>query len=188
MANITASAKEYQAKLDTLRFPLEVHFPEVILSYATATDGGQGELWMWKVASALREVGIATYNGKQNVTAGDWYQKFFGKLWEATVFIAFLSPEYFMSWACREEIYAAASRGMLIIPVIIATPPAGLRRGNTERYFGATEAEASEPENIEKGNVVSMHVNNWLPPPDRGSFQDDFGRNCAKLLASYDGS
>jgi hypothetical protein len=71
---------------------------------------------------------------------------------------------------------------MLIIPVIIATPPAGLRRGNTERYFGATEAEASETENIERGNVVSMYVKNWLPPPDRGSFQVDFDGNCAKLI------
>ena len=182
LSELAASAKEYQAKLDTLRFPLEVHFPEVILSYATATDGGQGELWMWKVASALRGVGIATYNGKQNVTAGDWYQKFFGKLPEAKVFIAFLSLEYFKSEACRKEIYAAASHGKVIIPVIIAMPPAGLRQGNTERYFGATEAEASEPENIEKGNVVSMHTNNCLPPPDRGFFQDDFDGNCAKLV------
>ena len=71
---------------------------------------------------------------------------------------------------------------MLIIPVIIATPPPGLRRGNTERYFGATEAEASKLDNIEKGNVVSMHTNNWLPPPDRGVFQDDFDSNCAELV------
>ena len=96
-------AYEYQAMLDTLRFPLEEDFPHVILSYATATDGGRGELWVWKVACALREVGITTYNGKQNEPGGDWLQKFLGKLPEATVFIAFLSPEYFTSWACREE-------------------------------------------------------------------------------------
>ena len=173
---------EYQAMLDTLRFPLEVRFPKVMLSYATATDGGQGELWMWRVACALREVGIATYNGKQNVTAGDWYQSFFGKLPEAMVFVAFLSPEYFESWACRREIYMAASHDKAIIPLIIATPPAGLRQGNPERYFGKTEAEKSEPDNIEKGNVVSMHTNNILPPPDRGFFQDDFDGNCAILV------
>ena len=97
--------------------------------------------------------------------------------------MAFLSPEYFESVACRDEIYAAASHKKAIIPLIFGTPPVGLRQGNSERYFGATAAEAAEPGNVERGNVVSMHTNNFLPPPDRGFFQDDFDGNCAKLLA-----
>ena len=184
------SAAAHQAELDTLRFVLEESFPKVILSYASRSapadphdsSSGRGEYWMWRVANTLRRAGISSYNGKQNVTAGDWYQKFFGKLPEATVFVAFLSAEYFESEACRKEIYAAASHGKIIIPVILGMPPAGLRQGVSERFFGATTAEASEPENIEKGNVVSMHTNNWLPPPDRGFFQDDFDSNCATLV------
>ena len=180
---LSPAADVYQALLDTLRFDLQEDFPKVILSYATRSDGGRGELWMWKVANALREVGITTYNGKQNVTAGKWDQKFFGKLHDATILVAFLSPEYFESHACRREIFLAASLEMPIVPLIIAAPPAGLRQGSTERYFGATPAEAAELENIEKGNLVSLSTNNFLPPPDRGVFQDDFDRNCETLVA-----
>ena len=66
------ATEEYQSALDGLRFPLEVEFPEVILSYATKSADGCGEWWMWQVAGALRAAGISSYNGKQNVVGDDW--------------------------------------------------------------------------------------------------------------------
>ena len=176
----------YQSDLDRLRFDLESEFPEVIISYATASTGGYGEWWMWKVAAALRYAGIASYNGKQNTTGGDWVEHFFGRLVDgrSKVFIAMISAEYFRSQACRDEIYEAARLKKCIIPVVVGTPPRGLRHGVDEPYFGGTPQEASTDENIRLGNVVSMHIGNYLPPPDRddGLFQNNFEQHCTTLV------
>ena len=169
------SANDYQEELRALQFDLELEFPPVIISYATASAGGCGEWWMWRIAVALRDAGIASYKGKQNTTGGDWVEHFFGRVVDgrSKVFIAMISAEYFRSQACRDEIYEAARLKKCIIPLVVGTPPRGLRQGVDEPYFGSTPQEASTDDNIRLGNVVSMHTNNYLPPPDRdgGLFQ-----------------
>ena len=151
----------------------------MILSYATKSADGCGEWWMWQVAGALRAAGISSYNGKQNVVGDDWVPKFFGKLPEATVFVAMISSEYFESPQCREEIYQAARFGKRIVPLVVGTPPVGLRKEVREHFFGDPTRD-----NIERCNVVKMHIGNYLPSPDRdgGLFQNNFGEHSAALI------
>lgn len=57
-------------------FPLQdEYFPPVIISYATATDAGNGERYAWALANLLRKNKINAYLGKMNETGGDWEQK-----------------------------------------------------------------------------------------------------------------
>jgi len=98
-------------------------------------------------------------------------QKWLGKMPEAVICIVLLSPSYFQSGPCKEEIYQTAREGIVILPVIFETPPQ-LKRG----YFGASEDER------EKGNFVKAKIGNWLPTPDQGLFQDNWSDNLARLL------
>ena len=152
-------------------FALETDFPPVIFSYCTKTDGGRGEERMWQVANHLRSHGIASFNGKQVEPGEDWMQKWLGKMPEADVCIALLSPDYFKSGPCKKEIFCAARQGKHIIPVIFETPPP-MKKG----YFGKSVDER------EKGNFVLQELGNWLPPPEEGLFQDNFERNLAKCI------
>ena len=152
-------------------FALETTFPPVIFSYCTKTEGGRGEERMWQLANHLRSHGIASFNGKQVEPGEDWMQKWLGKMPEADVCIAMLSPGYFKSGPCKEEIYCAAREGLKILPVIFETPPP-MKKG----YFGTSDDER------ERGNFVRQKLGNWLPPPEQGLFQDDFARNLDKVV------
>ena len=179
---------EYRRALNAMSFPLtdSAPFPEVIISYATQSAEGSGEWWMWFVANTLKRAGIASYNGKQNKAGHDWYSNFFGRLPMAKVFIAMVSAKYFESEPCRNEIFEAARENLFIIPLVLGTPPKGLRQGVCEPYFGANRKEKSTTENLLRGNVVSQRVNNYLPPPDRdgGLFQNDIETNVRELVAT----
>ena len=126
---------------------------------------------MWQIANLLKQNGIASFNGKQVEAGEDWMQKWLGKMPEAEVCIALLSPSYFQSGPCKEEIYQTAREGVVILPIIFESPPQ-LKRG----YFGASDVER------ERGNFVKAHIGNWLPTPDQGLFQDSWSENSAELL------
>jgi len=153
-------------------FKLQTTFPPIIFSYCTKTDGGLGEEHVWRLANFLKDNGIHSFNGKQVDAGEDWMQKWLGKMPEASVCIAMLSPEYFKSGPCKEEIYAAAREGLTILPVIFEKPPE-LKRG----FFGKSD------EDREKGNFVRQKLGNWLPTPDKGLFQDNWAANLQELLA-----
>ena len=152
-------------------FKLEADFPPVVLSYCTKTDGGRGEARMWQVANFLRSHGIASFNAKQVQPGENWMQKWLGKMPDADVCIAMLSPGYFKSGPCKEEIYNAVREDMHILPFIFETPPQ-MKKG----YFGKSDEER------ERGNFVKLKLGNWLPPPEQGLFQDAFEGNLATLL------
>ena len=37
-------------------------------------------------------------------------------------------------------------------------------------------------ENKKKANLVKQRINNWLPPPDQGRFQDNFEKNAHAMI------
>lgn len=154
------------AEPPTTDFPLQEPFPPVIISYCTKTDNGRGEERMWQIANFLKENGIASFNGKQVESGEDWMQKWLGKLPDAKVCIAMLSPSYFESGPCKEEIYRAMrldDDDVVVLPIIFEKPPP-LKKG----YFGSSVVER------ERGNFVAQKIGNFLPTPDQGLFQDNW--------------
>ena len=152
-------------------FLLEETFPPVIFSYCSKTDGGRGEERMWQLANFLKDNGIHSFNGKQVEAGQDWMQKWLGKMPEASVCIAMLSPDFFNSGPCKVELYTSAREGLMILPVIFESPPS-MKKG----WFGTTDEER------ERGNFLKHEIGNHLPPPDKGLFQHDFNGNLEELL------
>ena len=35
---------------------------------------------------------------------------------------------------------------------------------------------------IEQANLIKQRINNWLPPPDQGRFQDNFEQNAHAMI------
>ena len=152
-------------------FLLKETFPPVIFSYCSKTDGGRGEERMWQLANFLKDNGIHSFNGKQVEAGQDWMQKWLGKMPEASVCIAMLSPDFFNSGPCKQELYKSAREGLVILPVIFESPPP-MKKG----WFGTTDEER------ERGNFLKHKIGNHLPPPDKGLFQHDFSGNLEELL------
>ena len=125
---------------------------------------------MWQVAAYLKRRGIASFNGKQVKPGEDWMQKWLGKMPDAQVCIAMLSPAYFQSRPCKEELYMACRDGLYIIPVIFEKTP--MKRAG---YFGTSD------EDRERGNFVWYKMGNYLPSPEKGLFQDKMIENCEEL-------
>jgi hypothetical protein len=164
-------------ELNFSEFDKEVSFPNVILSYqSNATGKGRGKLWMWALSNELRQAGITTFNGYMVKGGQDWQEKWFGHLPMAKICVAMMSSSYFGSQACIDEIKAACSEKIHIIPVFLEH--ADMRVG----FLGPDE------ESIIRGNFLRTRLSgNCIPPPDKGFFQgsnaSDFKRNC-RLLAT----
>lgn len=101
--------------------------------------------------------GISTYNGKQTQPGKDWMVSWFGKLPEAQVCLVMISPAYFQSRPCFDELYEACRERHLkrVLPIIFEKPPA-LNAKMLELFDDEDEAK-------EKLNFINMKLFNYLP-------------------------
>ena len=141
---------------DAAPFALEFDVPPVVVSYATASAGGDGERIMWGILNALRRVGVSAYCGIQNGAGEDWKAAWFGRLADCRVCLVCLSNEYFASAPCRKEIYEAmCAQTCTVIPLIVGPTPPGMAANSRVDFFGATAVDRRQ------GNFVRMGIKNW---------------------------
>ena len=109
---------------------------DVVLSYRTKSgcDPKGGEKLMWRVAKRLEQAShsvtgkpVTTFNGKQVPGGGNWRTWWCTKAQRSAVVIPILSPSFFESEACRDELTFAKNEGKVILPIIAeefsACPP-----------------------------------------------------------------
>lgn len=152
---------------------------DVVLSYRTKDSKNPkgGEKLMWRIAERLEQVThgitgdrLTTFNGKQVPAGGNWRTWWCTKAQRSTVVIPILSPSFFESEACRDELTFAKNEGKVILPVVAeefsACPPdcrmilqslpvCDLSSGDIEQRFESVvqelidivrEVQESEPE------------------------------------------
>ena len=130
--------------------------PPVIVSYASATDSGNGEHHMWAVGNMLRAAGVNWYTAKFTNDL-NWQVAWFGRLGlpSMRICIVILSPEYMASPKCRKELLSAAQEDKAIIPLSFGPLPRSLRDDN---WFGETQ------EDVYSGILIRQRLTNMIPP------------------------
>ena len=151
-------------------FSREVEFPQVIISYATKSRGGNGKEDMWAVANVLRENGITSFNGCQVKAGENWQEGWYGRMSKAQAAILLLSPEYFDSDSCVQECSAILKSGMKAFPVQYGMPDT---KGD---FLG------DENDKVLTAGLIKQKLGNVYPPPDQGSFHDDFPSHAKRLM------
>jgi hypothetical protein len=166
-----ASAVQNPFGRDEREFELEAEFPEVILSYTTASRGGKGKKDMWAIANVLRKNGITSFNGYQVKSGDHWQDQWYGNMPEAKVCILILSPEYFDSGPCRDECSAVLKqKSVFPLPVQFGMPDM------SGHFLGETS------EQVRMANLLNQRIGNVLPPPDKGVFSDNFEQHAETLV------
>eukprot|EP00618_Florenciella_parvula_P012279 CAMPEP_0119509946 /NCGR_PEP_ID=MMETSP1344-20130328/29068_1 /TAXON_ID=236787 /ORGANISM="Florenciella parvula, Strain CCMP2471" /LENGTH=829 /DNA_ID=CAMNT_0007546829 /DNA_START=354 /DNA_END=2839 /DNA_ORIENTATION=+ len=100
--------------------------PKVMISYSNGhrvgLDGegcGLGMQYARLVASTLDRSGIPCFSGlHQSVSAEQSWKMYFEKSKVADVMIAVLTPSFYTSGACLDEITAAINNGLKVIPLV----------------------------------------------------------------------
>ena len=159
-----------------LRFEQEVDFPDGIFSYASGTDGRNGESNMWGIADGLRRRGIKTYNGMMVKAEQDWEVEWFGICAQAKFAIVILSDAYWQSGACVRELQAILKRN---IPVYLLRDDADFKGRVPKGNFLGDDVD-----NIKLAGYFQMSKRlqkNCLPAPDKPLFHEQNEQNCDEL-------
>jgi len=132
---------------------------DVVFSYRTksTTDPVGGEKLMWRLESKLRNVGITSFNGKQVLPGSNWRKVWCEKLARCKVVVPLLSPPFFESPACLDELTFASNFGKTIIPVL-------------------AEGFSDTPLDMR----MILQSCNRIPP--QGRFEDGFDENVGHLV------
>jgi len=72
---------------------------------------------MWRLHKRLEQKGFACFNGKQVPAGEDWRVWWAGKTLTCVVVVPILSPPFFDSEACCDELTFAKNKSRIIIPV-----------------------------------------------------------------------
>ena len=104
--------------MSSLYIPKEINaqvpFPDGIISYRTASDGGKGDTHMWAVVNHLDEQGITCYCGLM-VRTENWQKEWYGKMYQAKFAIIMTSDKYWERGSpCTDEVAAILQRGIPI--------------------------------------------------------------------------
>ena len=92
----------------------------------------------------------------------------------AKVAVVMISEAFFQSKPCVAELQAVLKWGIPLVPVVFDVTARGCMKGN---FLG------EDMEMIKQKNSIKVKMDgNWLPPPDRGIFQDDFHSNAQNLV------
>ena len=153
-------------------FDREVDFPDVVFSYASKSRGGKGKDDMWAMCNLCRAHNITSFNGYMVKAGEDWQLEWYGLMPEAKVVVLILSPEYFASKNCVKECVTTlrTKSADQILPVQFGLPN---MRG---RFLGEGRDE------IKSANVIRQRIGNAIPPPDQGTFADDFPKHGAAFI------
>lgn len=107
------------------------YWPRVMISYATGSrdkiDGegcGLGMQYCHLIARHLDRGGISCFSGL-HVSGGQDWKVYFEKLEHADVMLAVLTPAFYTSAACLEEMAAARANNLTIIPLLFELRPDG---------------------------------------------------------------
>eukprot|EP00035_Acanthoeca_spectabilis_P007311 m.135187 g.135187 ORF g.135187 m.135187 type:complete len:1052 (-) comp13897_c0_seq1:323-3478(-) len=163
----------------------EVLIEDVLISYATghtadpAGPDDAGARLLRQVSATLTAAGISHYHGEMCPASRSWQVEWFGRVERCSVAVVLLSPGYLQSRACLKELLALLQCSRLtdadrIIPVVVAPGVREALHGNFagDTYQGQLQASA----------VRTLCNRNWLPPPDRGTFSNDFNGNATTLV------
>lgn len=126
---------------------------------------------MWRIANVLKQGGISSFNGYQVTGGGDWQEEWYGTLPETSVLLPLFSPQYFGSGPCTNEVLTGLKQsGLAVIPINFGLPS---MKGH---FLGEGK------DNIKKANLIKQRLGNCVPPPDQGTFDDNFQANATALV------
>jgi len=152
-------------------FDITKEFPLIIISYATKSNNGEGKEIMFAIAHVLNRFGFTSFNGYQVKAGQNWQKEWYGIMPQAKIAIIILSPEYFESEACRKECLELIMNNTIkLIPIQFGMP-------NMKGYFLGDDVEQ-----IKAANILKQRILNVLPPPDQGSFKDNWEKNCQAMI------
>ena len=99
--------------------------PRVILSYATASAGGEGLKYNWALSNRIGKAGHLTFHGKMVMGGDNWQEQWYGLMPMSEVAVVQLSQEYFQSKPCVAELRAICKEfdSDHILPVIVRSTP-----------------------------------------------------------------
>mmetsp|Transcript_11267 Transcript_11267/g.33794 ORF Transcript_11267/g.33794 Transcript_11267/m.33794 type:complete len:1470 (+) Transcript_11267:163-4572(+) len=161
--------------------------PDVIVSYCTRTLGGQGKKYAWALANAYKKQHVACFHGAMFKGGQNWKTEWFGKLPSAKVAVLMLSPAYWSSPACINELTAICRSnldGTCILPIYLETME-GPMEGNfpAGNFLEDCELGIADEEKEKRLNLFKVTVSgNMIPPPDQGTFADNFAKNADTLV------
>ena len=76
------------------------------------------------------------------------------------------------------EVLEIQMKGPLKLEGKVAAIPVQFGSPNTSGHFLGESVNE-----VQDANLIKLRLNNWLPPPDRGTFQDNFEANAERLIA-----
>eukprot|EP00658_Telonema_sp_P-2_P029561 TRINITY_DN22478_c0_g1_i4.p1 TRINITY_DN22478_c0_g1~~TRINITY_DN22478_c0_g1_i4.p1 ORF type:complete len:246 (+),score=50.88 TRINITY_DN22478_c0_g1_i4:142-879(+) len=141
--------------------PAEPPQAQIVLSYRTKSsdDPKGGEKLMLLLAARLEKEGFRTFHGRQVPGGEDWREYWTQQVLGCAVVIPLLSPAFFESKACRDELIFADNHQKSIVPVL---------------------CEPLKNEEVPSGMEMILQSRNRVP--DQGRFEDDLDANFASLL------
>lgn len=152
---------------------------DVLISYATrlgpADDDEQGLDVMLKISETLKANNIEVYHGKMCPPGLDWKSEWFGRVKSCKAANVMLSPAYFQSKQCVQELGKLDNLVHKIIPIVVGS---GVGEALKTDFCGSSEVEKREA-----NATRTLLTGNWLPPPERGTFQDAFDVHVEELVS-----
>jgi hypothetical protein len=146
---------------------------DAILSYATGSLKGGGLRFCEKMSKFLDDRRISNFHGRM-VKAGDnWQTIWYSKMDTAKVAILMLSPEFFKSEACVSETEKILQKKGLKDRVI----PIFLEPVSMDGDFLGTTTRQQQLAAFFRVNLAG----NSLPPPDKGTFPNNYDTNMTDL-------